>query len=59
VGKDADIVVFDPEAISDTATYENPSTPPTGLSQVMVNGELVVDKGELTGKKPGKSIRFG
>lgn len=47
VGMDADIVVFDPDAIADMATYENANQPAVGVKSVLVNGELVVDDGEL------------
>lgn len=41
VGKKADIVVFDPQEISDTATYESPVSPPRGILYVIVNGKVV------------------
>jgi N-acyl-D-amino-acid deacylase len=34
----ADLVVFDPEAFRDTATYEDPARPAEGLREVFVNG---------------------
>jgi len=40
-GKKADIVVFDPDTISDTATYESPVSPPRGILYVIVNGKIV------------------
>jgi len=46
-GMDADIVVFDPETISDIGTYEKPNQPAVGVQSLLVNGELVVDAGEL------------
>jgi len=39
----ADIVVFDPETITETSTYEDPRQYPTGISHVIVNGEIVVE----------------
>ena len=53
----ADLVVFNPELILDRATYENPHQFPVGISYVLVNGEIVIDKGNHTGKKPGKVLR--
>ncbi len=47
VGMDADIVVFDPETISDVGTYEKPNQAAVGVQSLLVNGELVVDGGEL------------
>lgn len=47
----ADIVVFDPETIADTATYEEPLNEPVGIDYVIVNGKVCVANGEsdLTG----------
>lgn len=56
-GMDADLVVFDPVTVADRATYESPRQPPTGISSVIVDGVLVVDEGEITGKTPGEAIR--
>lgn len=53
----ADLVVFDPEAIGDRATYENPRSFAAGISHVAVNGVLVVDEGEATGALPGRALR--
>ncbi len=52
-GFHADLVVFDPEAIKDTATFFEPHQYAEGISYVLVNGTFVVDNGELTWKKPG------
>ena len=56
-GAYADLVLFDPEKISDTATFENPFSPPVGLEWVMVNGEFAVRQGKLTGKLAGQAVR--
>jgi N-acyl-D-aspartate/D-glutamate deacylase len=53
----ADLVVFDPHTLRDTATYENPRSYPEGVSFVAVNGRLVVDEGEPTGATPGRALR--
>lgn len=59
VGCDADIVVFDPEAIGDRADFET-LTPSFGVEQVLVGGEFVVRDGELLpGALPGRPIRSG
>ncbi len=55
----ADIVIFDPEEILDLATYKEPHRYPRGIEYVLVNGELVVEKGKHTGRLPGKVLRFG
>ena len=53
----ADLVVFDPDQISDTATYDNPRSYPDGIYYVAVNGELVVDDEQVTGATPGRALR--
>jgi dihydroorotase len=57
VGADADIVVFDPATVIDRATYEDASIPSAGIPFVIVGGEVVVDRGELTEARPGRDIR--
>ncbi len=56
-GYAADIVVFDPAAISDHATYEKPRQYATGVIHVFVNGVQVLKDGEHTGAKPGQVVR--
>ncbi len=53
----ADLVLFDPGAIRDTATYTEPHQYPEGIALVLVNGEVVVRDGEHTGARPGQVIR--
>jgi N-acyl-D-amino-acid deacylase len=53
----ADVVVFDPAAVSDHATYEEPQRYATGVRQVFVNGVQVLADGEHTGAKPGRVVR--
>jgi N-acyl-D-amino-acid deacylase len=53
----ADIVVFDPDTISDHATYEKPHQYATGMIHVFVNGTQVLKDGEHTGAKPGRVVR--
>lgn len=55
-GKYADIVIFDPETIKDTATFQNPHQYPVGIDYVFVNGEIVVNRGNITGSLPGRVI---
>jgi len=54
---DADVVVFDPATVIDTATYENPRSFPKGIDWVIVNGKVSVKDGELTGLRNGGAIR--
>jgi N-acyl-D-aspartate/D-glutamate deacylase len=46
-GYAADLVVFDPARVSDTATYTDPHRHPTGIPWVLVNGAVVVDQGRM------------
>ncbi|MFN0177851.1 MAG: amidohydrolase family protein [Gemmatimonadales bacterium] len=58
VGADADIVVLDPAGIIDRATYREPTLPPLGLRDVLVNGVVVVRNGAVReGVLPGRAIR--
>ncbi|MEZ4588808.1 MAG: amidohydrolase family protein [Gemmatimonadales bacterium] len=49
----ADLVLFDPERITDRATFEAPHQHADGITLVLVGGEPVVDGGELTWRLPG------
>ncbi len=53
----ADIVIFDDSCIADTATYGEPTLPPSGIEAVLVNGTPVVLKSKPTGARPGKVLR--
>lgn len=55
-GSWADVVVFDPTVVRDKATYDDPHQYPEGINYVMVNGQVVVDRGRLTGVRPGKIL---
>lgn len=58
VGMDADIVVFDPQTVSDKATYDNANQPAVGVRTVLVNGGFVVRDGALVLDAPhGQPIR--
>jgi N-acyl-D-amino-acid deacylase len=50
-------VVFDPDKIADTATYENPRSFPVGIPHVLVNGTLAVKDGKQTDALAGKVLR--
>jgi len=56
-GMMADLVLFDPDSLKDTATYDNPKQYPEGVSYVAVNGELVIDERLPTGATPGRALR--
>jgi N-acyl-D-amino-acid deacylase len=53
----ADVVLFDPAAVADTATFTAPHQYPKGISHVIVNGTMVVKDGAFTGATPGKVLR--
>jgi len=55
-GNAADIVIFDPERISDKATFNNPHQFACGIEYVIVNGKVVIGEGEHTGTYPGKLL---
>ena len=55
-GYKADIMVFDPEKIAGHATAENPYQYGEGISEVMVNGKLVLKQRNLTGEMAGEFI---
>jgi N-acyl-D-aspartate/D-glutamate deacylase len=57
VGYWADITLFDPERVIDRATFEDPQQYPLGIPYVIVNGEVVLDNGEHTGRMPGRVLR--
>ena len=60
VGCDADLVVFDPDALRDRATYADPLRTSIGMRHVLVRGEAVVRDGELVvGARPGRAVRGG
>ena len=58
-GYRADVVVFDPEAVRTDATLEDPKRYPVGIEYVIVNGQVVIDRGENTGALPGRGLRRG
>ena len=56
-GMKADIVIFNYYTIRDTATYANPHSYPKGIEYVIINGNIVVEEGKHTGRKPGKLLK--
>jgi N-acyl-D-amino-acid deacylase len=53
----ADIAIFDPDAVGDRATFENPHQYAVGMVHVLVNGVAVVRDGAHTGATPGRAVR--
>ncbi len=56
-GAFADLVVFDPATIRDRSTFANPRQYAEGVRYVAVNGQLVVDDGQMTAARPGRALR--
>lgn len=57
VGMYADMVVFDPDKVRDTATFERPNQLAKGMDYVIVNGTPVIADGKMTRALPGKVLR--
>jgi len=53
----ADLVLFDLQKLDDKATWSNPHQYPEGISYVLVNGQVVLENGQITGCRPGRVLR--
>ncbi|MBM7245020.1 D-aminoacylase [Rhodococcus fascians] len=58
VGHAADLVVFDPNTVRDTATFEEPKQQAEGISHVMVNGSFAIDDFLPTHSLAGHALRM-
>ena len=56
-GLAADLALFDPAAVADRATFDEPRRGPDGIPYVLVNGEFVIDDGRRTDALPGRAVR--
>ncbi|HEX9292220.1 MAG TPA: D-aminoacylase [Gemmatimonadales bacterium] len=56
-GMFADITVFNPATVMDRATFEQPHQTSVGIEYVLVNGQVVLKKGQLTNARPGRGLR--
>lgn len=56
-GLKADVAVFDPAQVRDTATFERPHQYAEGFSAVIVNGKIVYRDGKMTGERPGRVLK--
>ncbi len=59
IGSYADIVLFDPERIKDLASYDDPMQFPEGIAYVVLNGEIALERGNITSWKAGRVLRRG
>ena len=55
-GYDADLVIFDYDALADNATYADPTQLADGIEYVIINGKIVYHDGKLTGEQPGRLL---
>jgi N-acyl-D-amino-acid deacylase len=55
-GMKADIVVFDPATVSDRSEFGKPHQYSVGIREVIVNGEVVLRDGKMTGARPGRVL---
>jgi len=55
-GLKADLVLFDPDTVRDTATFEKPHQYAEGVSLVVINGDVVFDDGPMTAARPGRIL---
>lgn len=53
----ADVTLFDPDRVVDRSTYEAPFAYSEGIDTVIVNGTVVLDRGQPTGARPGRALR--
>ena len=58
-GAHADLAIFDPELVTDRATFKKPFQYCDGIDHVLVNGRFALRDGELTGQSPGRLLRRG
>jgi dihydroorotase/N-acyl-D-amino-acid deacylase len=56
-GMKADVVVFDPATVKDTATFEKPHQYAVGVSAVVVNGQVTLENSKMTGVRGGVAIK--
>ena len=55
-GLKADIAIFDPATVRDTATFEKPHSYAEGVAHVLVNGRVVFENGAMTAERPGRVL---
>ncbi len=55
----ADLIIFDPKAVTDRSSYEQPELLAVGMKLVIVNGKIAVENGAYTGALAGRALRKG
>jgi dihydroorotase/N-acyl-D-amino-acid deacylase len=55
-GMKADVAIFDPATVRDTATFEKPHSYAEGVHYVLVNGQVVFENGKMTDARPGRIL---
>lgn len=55
-GSYADLTIFDPDQVADKSEFTDPHRYPVGIVHVLVNGQIVIEDGSLTGRKPGRVL---
>ncbi len=58
-GMKADLVVFDPDTVSERSTYSEPREAATGILHVVVNGVFALEDGNVTRQRAGRVLRLG
>jgi len=58
VGADADITIFDFDAVQDRATFAEPTLPPEGIDYVFIGGQMALEKGNIQKDTCGKALRI-
>lgn len=56
-GLKADITIFDYDKLDDRASFSEPTISPVGIDYVLVNGQIAVDGGKVTGARPGVVLK--
>ncbi|PYT10821.1 MAG: hypothetical protein DMG59_27905 [Acidobacteria bacterium] len=57
-GMAADLLVFDPDKVRDTATFTKPLSFPEGMPYIIVNGKVEIDNGRYTDENGGAVLRL-
>jgi N-acyl-D-amino-acid deacylase len=58
-GAIADVVIFDPEKVTDPSTFDDPHHHAAGFEHVLVNGVPVIESSALAESRPGQIVRRG